>query len=42
MKSCLGMFIAVLLLVAVLGTLGGIWYLSQSAEITRKEAPAAP
>ena len=37
MKSCLGMLIAIIVLVAVLGTLGGIYYLSSSAEFTRIE-----
>ena len=38
MKSCLGMLVAIIVLVAVLGTLGGIYYLSSSAEFTRKSA----
>jgi len=40
MKSCLGMLIALAVLIAVIGTVAGIWYLSDSAEFTRKEAPA--
>ncbi len=40
MKSCLGMLLALLVLVAVLGTLAGVWYLSDTAEFTRREAPA--
>ncbi len=39
MKSCLGMLIAIVLLVAVLGTLGGIYYLSTTAEFSRVESP---
>ena len=39
MKSCLGMLIAVLLLVVVLGTLGGIYYLSTTAEFSQVERP---
>ena len=37
MKSCLGMLIAILLLVAVVGTLGGIYYLSTTAEFSKVE-----
>lgn len=40
MKSCLGMLFALLVLIAVLGTATGIWYLSETAEFSRKEAPA--
>ena len=43
MKSCLGMIIAIVILIAVLGGAAGIWYLSHSSEFSRKgEAPAAP
>ncbi len=42
MKSCLGMLIAVLVLVSVLGTLGGIFYLGQTAEYSRVEGPGQP
>lgn len=38
MKSCLGMLIALLVLVVVIGGLAGIWYLSSSAEFSRKPA----
>ncbi len=38
MKSCLGMLVALLVLVAVLGTGAGIWYLSDTAEFARQEA----
>ncbi len=40
MKSCLGMLIALVVLVAVIGSIAGIWYLSDTAEFARKEAPA--
>jgi len=36
MKSCLGMLIALLVLVLVLGSIGGIYYLSSSSEFTRQ------
>ena len=36
MKSCLGMFVAILVLVLVLGAIGGIYYLSSSSEFARK------
>ena len=43
MKSCLGMLIALLVLVAVVGSVAGIWYLSSTAEFARQEAaPAGP
>ena len=42
MKSCLGMLVAILVLVAVLGSLGGIYYLSTTAEFSRADQPAAP
>lgn len=35
MKSCLGMLVTLLMLVAVLGTLGGIYYLSSTTEFER-------
>ncbi|GAA5483291.1 hypothetical protein Hsar01_02521 [Haloferula sargassicola] len=37
MKSCLGMLITLLMLVVVLGTLGGIYYLSATTEFERVE-----
>jgi len=40
MKSCLGLLIAMLILVAVLAAGAGIWYLSASAEFSRKDQPA--
>ena len=40
MKSCLGMLLALVVLVAVIGTLAAVWHLSDTAEFTRKEAPA--
>ncbi|MCW1912460.1 hypothetical protein OJ996_02675 [Luteolibacter sp. GHJ8] len=42
MKSCLGLLLTLLILVAVVGTGAAIWYLSGTAEFSRKEAPAAP
>lgn len=42
MKSCLGLLLALIILLAVIGTGAAIWYLSDTAEFTRKEAPAAP
>jgi len=41
MKSCFGMLIALIVLIAVIGSAAGIWYLSSSAEFERKEAPAS-
>lgn len=41
MKSCFGMLIAILVLVLVLGTIGGVYYLSSTSEFARKEAPAS-
>ncbi len=40
MKSCFGLLIALLVLLAVLGSGAAIWYLSDTAEFSRKEAPA--
>lgn len=40
MKSCLGLLLAMAVLVAVLATAGGLWYLSSSAEFGRKDVPA--
>jgi hypothetical protein len=40
MKSCLGLFLALLILVAVIGSGAAIWYLSDTAEFSRKVAPA--
>jgi hypothetical protein len=42
MKSCLGLLLTLLILVAVVGAGAAIWYLSSTAEFSRKEAPAAP
>ena len=42
MKSCFGMLIAILVLVAVIGSAAGIWYLSNTSEFSRKEAVTAP
>ncbi len=41
MKSCLGLLLVLLVMVAFLGTGGLIWYLSSNAEFTRKDAPEA-
>jgi hypothetical protein len=42
MKSCLGMLLALLLLVCVIGGGALLWYLSRTSEFTRKDAaPAA-
>lgn len=40
MKSCFGLLLAMLILLAVLATGGGLWYLSQSAEFARQPAAA--
>lgn len=40
MKSCFGMLLALVILVVVLGTLGGIYYLSSSSEFSRAETVA--
>jgi hypothetical protein len=42
MKSCLGLIVALLILIAVVATAGGLWYLSQSAEFARKAPMAQP
>lgn len=42
MKSCFGMLIAIILLLAVIGTAAGIWYLSETAEFSHKEALITP
>lgn len=41
MKSCLGILIIFFTFVAVVGGVGLIWYLSSTAEFSRKGAPAA-
>jgi flagellar basal body-associated protein FliL len=38
MKSCFGTLLVLLIVVAVLGTGGLIWYLSSTAAFTRKDA----
>jgi hypothetical protein len=40
MKSCLGMLLTLIILLAVIGTSAAIWYLSDTAEFSRKETPA--
>ena len=42
MKSCFGLLLTLLILFAVIGTGAAIWYLSDTAEFTKKEAPAKP
>jgi hypothetical protein len=42
MKSCLGLLFTLLILIAVIGTGAAIWYLSDTAEFSKKEAPAKP
>ena len=44
MKSFLSLLLTLALLVLAVGTCGFLWYVSQTAEFTRKEAgaPAAP
>jgi hypothetical protein len=37
MKSLLGVLVAIVLLIAVIGTLGGIYYLSSQTEFSRVE-----
>jgi hypothetical protein len=41
MKSCLGILITFLVLVAVVGGSALLWYLSSTAEFSRKDQPAA-
>ena len=40
MKSCFGMLIALIVLIAVIGSAAGIWYLSDTAEFERTEGSA--
>jgi flagellar basal body-associated protein FliL len=42
MKSCFGMLLTLIVLLAVIFSGATIWYLSNSAEFTRKDAPAPP
>ena len=42
MKSCLGILLVFFTFVSVIGGGGLIWYLSNTAEFSRKNAPAAP
>jgi flagellar basal body-associated protein FliL len=45
MKSCLGMLLVLLVFFLVVGGAGAIWYMSYSAEFSRKDQPpprAAP
>jgi len=39
MKSCLGMLLTLVVLLAVIVSAATIWYLSSSAEFSRKDAP---
>ncbi|BCU77549.1 hypothetical protein [Luteolibacter sp. LG18] len=41
MKSCFGMLLVVLVILAVLGSAGLVWYLNANTEFSRKELPAA-
>ena len=42
MKSCLGLILATVILLAVVATGAGLWYLSHTAEFSRKDkAPPA-
>jgi flagellar basal body-associated protein FliL len=41
MKSCLGILIVFFTFVAIVGGAGLIWYLSSTAEFSRKDVPAA-
>ena len=42
MKSCLGLLLSLLILLVVVGTAGGIWYLSQSATFSRHSGVMQP
>lgn len=42
MKSCLGMLLILLAFVLVVGGGAAIWYLSDSAEFSRKDKQAPP
>ncbi len=42
MKSCFGLLLTLLILFAVVGTGVAIWYMSNTAEIAKKEAPGKP
>ena len=42
MKSCFGMLLTLIVLLAVIISGVTIWYLSDTAQFTRKDAPAAP
>jgi hypothetical protein len=42
MKSFFGLLLALLILLAVIGSGAAIWYLSDTVEFSRKDAPAAP
>lgn len=42
MKSCLGLLLTLLILIAVIGTGVTLWYMSDSAEFSQKAAPASP
>lgn len=41
MKSCFGLLIALVILIAVLGTGAVVWYLSDTVSFSRKPSPAA-
>jgi len=42
MKSCFGLLIMLLVLVAVIGGGALLWYLSDTAEFSRKEGSSSP
>lgn len=41
MKSCLGLLLTLLILIAVIGTGAALWYMSANTEYARKDAPVA-
>lgn len=41
MKSCLGLLFSLLILLVVIGTVAGLWYLSYSTNFSRPGASAA-
>lgn len=40
MKSCFGLLVTLIILIAVIGTGAAIWYMSDTAEFSRKDLPA--
>ena len=41
MKSCLGLLLTLLILIAVIGTGAALWYMSANTEYSRKDTPVA-